>query len=82
MLSSILAACTDVNNTTDGSENIPPASVAMGIGLELMADIVHRLNIGYVWMFANCLTSAAYVRPCFDNTYVPELKMVVFTRFF
>ncbi|KAJ8591800.1 UDP-galactose transporter [Rhizopogon salebrosus TDB-379] len=61
VLSSILAACTDVSNTTDVSQSIPPASAAMGVGLELMSDIIYRLNVGYVWMFANCLTSAAYV---------------------
>ncbi|KAG1781035.1 hypothetical protein EV702DRAFT_1177723 [Suillus placidus] len=49
VLSSILAA------------NIPPASAAMGIGLDMMSNMVSRLNAGYVWMFANCLMSAAYV---------------------
>lgn len=27
-----------------------------------MTGVVATLNIGYLWMFANCLTSAAYVR--------------------
>jgi GDP-mannose transporter len=83
VLSSILAACTDVSNTTDISQSIPPASAAMGVGLELMSDIIYRLNVGYVWMFANCLTSAAYVRPPIMTIYTSlSLRLVVFDRFF
>lgn len=61
VLSSILAAFTDVSNAIGGTENIPPASAAMGIGLDIMSNMVSRLNAGYVWMFMNCLMSAAYV---------------------
>jgi len=70
----MLAAFTDVNNATDGS---PPASAAMGIGLEMMTSIVHKLNVGYIWMFANCLTSAAYVRHSALTIYMnaPELSL-------
>jgi GDP-mannose transporter len=62
VLSSILAAVTDVNNAIGSAENIPPASAAMGIGLDMMSNMVSRLNAGYIWMFVNCLMSAAYVR--------------------
>jgi GDP-mannose transporter len=61
VLSSILAAWTDVNGITDVSSELPPASAAVGIGLELVSSVVERLNIGYVWMLLNCLTSGAYV---------------------
>jgi GDP-mannose transporter len=61
VLSSILAAFTDVNNAIGSAENIPPASAAMGIGLDMMSNMVSRLNAGYIWMFVNCLMSAAYV---------------------
>jgi GDP-mannose transporter len=64
VFSSILAAVTDVSNAIGGTENIPPASAAMGIGLDMMSNMVSRLNVGYIWMFVNCLMSAAYVR-CF-----------------
>lgn len=82
MFSSILAAFTDVSYATDASEGIPPASAAMGIGLELMAGIFHRMNVGYIWMFANCLTSAAYVRPpALTMCMSLRFKLAMFTRF-
>ncbi|KAG1859422.1 hypothetical protein C8R48DRAFT_577870, partial [Suillus tomentosus] len=61
VLSSILAALTDVSNPIDGTANIPPASAAMGIGLDMMSNMVSRLNAGYIWVFVNCLMGAAYV---------------------
>ncbi|KAF9245318.1 hypothetical protein BU15DRAFT_85642 [Melanogaster broomeanus] len=61
VLSSLLAAWTDVNGVTDTSSELPPASAAMGIGLALVSSMVERLNIGYIWMLLNCLTSGAYV---------------------
>jgi len=61
VLSSILAAWTDVNSVTDTSDVLPPASAAMGIDLDLVSAMVQRLNIGYCWMVLNCLTSASYV---------------------
>ncbi|KAG2749118.1 UDP-galactose transporter [Suillus brevipes Sb2] len=61
VFSSILAAVTDVSNAIGGTENIPPANAAMGIGLDMMSNMVSRLNVGYIWMFVNCLMSAAYV---------------------
>jgi len=57
ILSSVLAAWTDVSNVVNTTADIPPASAAMGIGLEL----VSRLHVGYVWMLFNCLASAGYV---------------------
>ncbi|KAF8141706.1 hypothetical protein EV363DRAFT_1467645 [Boletus edulis] len=61
ILSSILAAGTDVSNLADAADNIPPASAAMGIGLELVSTVIKRLHIGYLWMLLNCLASAGYV---------------------
>ena len=43
------------------AKTIPPASAALGIGLETMTGVVQKLNIGYVWMLLNCLASAGYV---------------------
>ncbi|KAH7890681.1 hypothetical protein F5I97DRAFT_1837576 [Phlebopus sp. FC_14] len=61
VLSSVLAAWTDGNNVTDASSELSPASAAIGIGLELIPEVVHRINAGYLWMLLNCLTSAGYV---------------------
>ncbi|KIJ62002.1 hypothetical protein HYDPIDRAFT_176758 [Hydnomerulius pinastri MD-312] len=61
VLSSVLAACTDVNSVTETPGDLPPASAAMGVGLELLSGVVQRLNVGYFWMLVNCLTSAGYV---------------------
>lgn len=60
ILSSILAAWTDVSNVADTAGDMPPASAAMGIGLELVSSVMKRLHIGYLWMMLNCLASAAY----------------------
>ncbi|KAG8220865.1 hypothetical protein J3R82DRAFT_2360 [Butyriboletus roseoflavus] len=61
VLSSILAAWADVTNIADAAGDIPPASAAMGIGLDLVSTVMQRLHIGYLWMLLNCLASAAYV---------------------
>lgn len=57
----MLAAWTDVSNVADTTGDMPPASAAMGIGLELVSSVMKRLHIGYFWMLLNCLASAAYV---------------------
>jgi GDP-mannose transporter len=36
--------------------------------LQVVTGAVQNLNIGYFWMFVNCLTSAAYVRLVFSFT--------------
>lgn len=56
----MLAAWADVSNITDAAADIPPASAAMGIGLDLVSTVMQRLHIGYLWMLLNCLASAAY----------------------
>jgi len=59
VLSSIVAAWTDVNSVSDAA--VESAGASFGIGLELLSSLVQKLNIGYVWMLLNCLASAAYV---------------------
>lgn len=61
----MLAAWTDVSSVADAAGEIPPASAAMGIGLELVSDMIKRLHIGYFWMLLNCLASAGYVSSFF-----------------
>lgn len=56
----MLAAFTDVSNVADAAGDIPPASAAMAVGLELVSDVMKRLHIGYFWMLLNCLASAGY----------------------
>lgn len=49
-----------MSNVADAAGDIPPASAAMAIGLELVSDVMKRLHVGYFWMLLNCLASAGY----------------------
>ncbi|KAH9072168.1 UDP-galactose transporter [Lactarius deliciosus] len=51
VLSSMVAAWSDVSHASTSSTG----------GLSSVASAVATLNVGYIWMFGNCLTSAAYV---------------------
>ncbi|KAL4062463.1 hypothetical protein V8B97DRAFT_1955556 [Scleroderma yunnanense] len=59
VLSSVIAAWVDVNSAAEMASG--PSNAVVGVGMELMTDALYKLNIGYIWMFLNCLTSAAYV---------------------
>jgi len=62
VLSSVVAAWADVNSAGDSAaEIVPPATAALGTGLEFVSGTMQKLNIGYVWMLLNCIASAAYV---------------------
>jgi hypothetical protein len=52
VISSLIAAWSDATQ----------ASTSVTSGLSSMTTVVTSLNAGYVWMLANCLVSAAYVR--------------------
>lgn len=52
VVSSIIAAWSDVSHSSRSGPG----------GLDSVTSVVATLNVGYFWMFANCLTSAAYVR--------------------
>lgn len=61
VLSSVIAAWTDVSSVFAGSL---PAVVSTGVSLNSLQSVASAalgLNIGYFWMIFNCLTSAAYV---------------------
>lgn len=60
MLSSVIAAWTDVSSVLAGSLPVVGTGVSLN-SLQTMAGAVRGLNIGYLWMLLNCLTSAAYV---------------------
>lgn len=51
VLSSVVAAWADIKHALDSHGSASPAA-----SVELST-----LNAGYIWMFANCLSSAAYV---------------------
>ncbi|TDL23660.1 UDP-galactose transporter [Rickenella mellea] len=60
VLSSIIAAWSDISNAIGGSMSISdPLSLAGG--LSAVQDAITQLNVGYMWMFFNCLTSATFV---------------------
>ena len=62
VLSSVIAAWSDIFSTLSslsGAWNgAAPAAV---LSNELPKSFTGALNIGYFWMFSNCLASAAYV---------------------
>jgi GDP-mannose transporter len=60
VISSIIAAWSDVASGLSGS--LPAVSTVSLNELQNLAGAVRGLNVGYFWMFVNCLTSAAYVR--------------------
>lgn len=60
--SSIIAAWSDISTTlarlSTGAAVLDPTS-----GAEIpLKGMVGGFNVGYMWMFVNCLASAAYVR--------------------
>lgn len=58
VVSSVIAAWSDISTVTSTT------SVTYGMnleGLSAMSNAVYKLNVGYLWMLINCLTSAAYV---------------------
>ncbi|KAF5383531.1 hypothetical protein D9615_003695 [Tricholomella constricta] len=57
VISSVIAAWADVSNALASS--MSPVDRATNV--ESFTGGGHELNIGYLWMLVNCLTSAAYV---------------------
>lgn len=58
VLSSVIAAWADISEALTAGD---PA-VVEGLGaLAMMKGVVTNMNVGYFWMFVNCLTSATYV---------------------
>jgi GDP-mannose transporter len=60
VISSIIAAWSDISNALDTSWTSQDPAAAIG-GLYAVQNALTKLNIGYIWMFFNCLTSAAFV---------------------
>ncbi len=58
--SSVIAAWTDITTAaTTGALDIIDSTT--GAEIPLPTGMIGQLNIGYLWMMANCLCSAAYV---------------------
>ncbi len=55
-MSSVIAAWADITDALTASD---PAVIEAG--LSTVTGVVSKLNVGYFWMFTNCVTSAAYV---------------------
>ncbi|EMD38859.1 hypothetical protein CERSUDRAFT_112581 [Gelatoporia subvermispora B] len=55
VLSSVIAAWADI------SDALTAGDPAVSEGLSAVRGVVSSLNIGYLWMLVNCITSAAYV---------------------
>ncbi|KAI0793960.1 UAA transporter [Fomes fomentarius] len=56
VLSSVIAAWADITDALTASD---PAVIEAG--LSTVTSVVSKMNVGYFWMFTNCVTSAAYV---------------------
>lgn len=80
VLSSIIAAWSDVSSALSGSIPVTSSGISM-ISLQSAAGALRGLNIGYIWMFTNCLTSAAYVSTIAQSLSITALNIVIY-RFF
>jgi GDP-mannose transporter len=60
VFSSMVAAWADVNNAVESSVTASD-TIANLASVEGITQVVHKLNVGYMWMLVNCLTSAGYV---------------------
>lgn len=60
VISSVIAAWSDIANALDTTWDAQDPAAAIG-GLHAMQSAIAKLNVGYIWMFCNCITSAAFV---------------------
>jgi len=67
--SSVIAAWSDISTTlTRMSMGVAVVDPVSGVEVPLYdgtigSGLIESLNLGYAWMFVNCLASAAYVSP-------------------
>lgn len=71
VISSIIAAWSDIANALDDTWTSQDPAAAIG-GLHSVQSALTHLNIGYIWMFSNCVTSAAFVSsvPTLGNSLI------------
>jgi len=60
VVSSIIAAWTDITSAMSDAAASGQSGLAAS-GFTALSGAVQSLNIGYLWMLANCMTSATYV---------------------
>lgn len=61
--SSVIAAWSDISSSLSqlSSTGVAVVDPTSGADVPLLPGVAPSLNIGYVWMFVNCLASAGYV---------------------
>ena len=60
--SSVIAAWSDISSTLNKlSAGVALVDPTSGADIPIPTSVIGQLNIGYVWMFTNCIASAAYV---------------------
>jgi len=60
VVSSIIAAWSDISHALDDTWTAQDPAAAIG-GLHAVQTAIAHVNVGYFWMFLNCITSAAFV---------------------
>lgn len=60
VISSVIAAWTDISSALDDTTLATQEAMAIG-SLHVVQNALAHVNAGYVWMFCNCITSAAFV---------------------
>ena len=60
VISSIIAAWSDISHALDDTWTPQDPAAAIG-GLHAVQSAIAHVNVGYFWMFLNCITSAAFV---------------------
>ncbi|KAH8116416.1 GDP-mannose transporter [Phellopilus nigrolimitatus] len=60
VISSVIAAWSDIANALDKTWSPQDPAAAIG-GLHAVQSALTQVNIGYFWMFFNCIMSAAFV---------------------
>lgn len=71
VFSSVIAAWSDVGDALAAGD--PAVAEGAAWGLSTVSGVISKLNIGYLWMLVNCLTSAAYVS-CTNSTNVGHIS--------
>jgi hypothetical protein len=60
VVSSVIAAWADIASAMGDAVAAEGSGLATS-GLTTVSGVVQSMNVGYFWMLANCMTSAAYV---------------------
>jgi hypothetical protein len=76
--SSVIAAWSDISTTLARmSAGIAVVDPTSGADVPLAVPVASGFNVGYAWMFINCIASAAYV----SNASPSALAVILISRF-